>query len=445
MTNETARSLTLLALIETEKEQKYSGPVLETMRRRSSLSKQDKELFAFLYRGVLERKISLDARLAPYLNPDNPPQSEAMWLLRLGLFQLVYADGIKPYAAVNETVQAAKAAGYPQLAGLCNGVMRAWLRDDGKKFVLPEDPTARISAEYAVEPSLVRLLLSQYDEKTLTDYLARSFEPKRIAFRVNPLKTTEQELFQKLKAKGITVFDSPVPLCFFVNHSAELLSDPMMREGLYYVQDPAAQAAALALGAQKGDTVYDPCAAPGTKSFTLAGLLENEGKILAGDLYLSRIKKIREGAGRLGITCIRTHCGDASRRNRSLVQTADRLLLDVPCSGLGTLSGKPEIRWKTAGQISELPKIQRKILFSSAEYVKINGILVYSTCTVNREENEAVTEAFLAERPDFERDPLPSVLSFLPEKRPGEALIMNGDLQSDGFYICRMRRKAASN
>ena len=438
---ETGRSLALKALIRTGKEEQFSHLVLEEYRKKSRLSDQEARLFAFLYRGVLERKITLDYRLAPYLNPKNPPQKEAVWLLRLGLFQLLYATQITPYTAVSETVNAAKNAGYGRLSGLCNGVLRAFLRDEGKKSAkLPKEAVRRLSVLGSMDESLVSLLLSQMGEEKLEGFLSHSFEKKKLWFRINPLRISKEACLSRLKEEGYNPQRGPLSHSFFVSEPARLLHHPMFAEGCFYVQDLAAQAAAEALGAKSGEAVADLCAAPGTKSLTLAGLMENKGSIFAGELHQNRLEKILEGAKRIGAEIIHPVCKDASVPDPELFGKFDRVLLDVPCSGLGTLAGKPEIRCKKAAQIALLPEIQEKILCSAKEYVKIQGTLVYATCTVNEMENGRVVDRFLHENPGYSLAPLPKELSFLPQRRPGEVLLLGEELDTDGFYFCRMIR-----
>ena len=354
---QTGRSKALSMLIQTGKEAGYSHLVLENGRKKSSLSSKEENLCMFLYRGVLERKITLDYRLAPYLNPKNPPQEEAMWLLRLGLFQILYAPRIPDHVAVSQTAEAAKKAGYPRLVGLCNGVLRAFLRDGGAKSEkLPDDPVERISILGSLDKSLARLLFSQMGEEKLTAYLLRSFEKKPVWFRVNLLKISEENCYQKLEEAGFSVEKGPLFASFTTPDTAALIHHCVFTDGLVFVQDLAAQMAAAALGAEVGDLVADVCAAPGTKTVALAGMMANKGEILAGELHPHRLAKLKEAAEKMGALIIHPVCRDASLASEEEKDAWDKVLVDAPCSGLGTLAGNP----KSAGRAPNRSAFWRK-------------------------------------------------------------------------------------
>lgn len=227
--------------------------------------------------------------------------------------------------------------------------------------------------------------------------------------------------------------------CLEITGTGDLRSMPAFREGRFLVQDAAARLAAMAAAAAPGDRVLDVCAAPGGKSFTMAMDMGDRGQILSCDVHPYKVKLIESGAKRLGLTCIRTTTADARENHAAWRQQADVVMADVPCSGLGIIRKKPDIRYKSPKELAQLPLIQRAILENAASYVRPGGTLVYSTCTVLPEENEDVTGDFLDQHPEFE--PVRTVFPLPVGPCPGQVTLWPQRHGTDGFYICRMRRK----
>ncbi|MBQ5323234.1 MAG: 16S rRNA (cytosine(967)-C(5))-methyltransferase RsmB, partial [Oscillospiraceae bacterium] len=328
--------------------------------------------------------------------------------------------------------------GCGKASGYVNGIMRAFIRN-GKQFDFSRmDKIGRLSAEYSAPIWLCKKWCSEYgDEKTETA-LRESLGSVPIFARVNTLKTNEEELLSTLAEENIkAVLVEEVPDAVRI-YSAAPQSTKAYKKGLFHVQDISSQLCAKALGAQKGELVLDVCSAPGGKTFTVAQLMENEGEIVACDLHVKRVGLIKNGAERLGLSIVSARTNDATVFNE-LMGTFDRILCDVPCSGLGVIRRKPEIRFKDPAEIAALPKIQYKIASTSAKYLAEGGTMIYSTCTLSKEENEQVVKRLIEED------------GLVPEKLPEElqkyskdgysVTLMPGEINSDGFYFAKLRKE----
>ena len=436
-----ARELAFTALLKMDRAGSYSNLTLDAVLEGEAPWEADRRLASQLFYGVLERKLTLDYALSRYLK--QKPEKldpEVRIAMELGAYQLLYLSGIPQSAAVNESVNLVKRSKKRSAAGFVNGVLRSFLRD-GCRIILPEgDWTARASVETGMPPEILRLWERDYSRDMAVKLAENCLGRPPLHFRVNPLRASVQEAAESLMADGakVTVHET-IPNCLEVSHTGSVAGLKAFQQGLAAVQDSASQLCALAVGAKPGERVFDLCAAPGSKSFVMAQEMKNQGEILAFDLYESRAGLNRQGAERLGLTIIQAKSGDAAQYDSS-IGMADRVLCDVPCSGLGIIRRKPEIRWKSAEEIAALPPIQRAILENAARYVKPGGILVYSTCSLHRAENEEVIQWFLERHPEIEPAPFEGTAA---------SICGNGDWQAtltpmdgfDGFFIARMRRR----
>ena len=392
----TAREFTFRLLLHQKKEGAYSNLLLDNHLKASDLSGQDKAFATALFYGVIETQIYLDYQLEGALKrPLKKLRDEVFIALRMGVYQLFLMDKVPAAAAINESVKLVKKHGCAYAAGLVNAVLRALSRSGER---LPEQSDKRyLSVKYAIPQALIDLWIKDYG-KTDTIGILESFSTKsaQTVVRVNTLLCDRDSLLQRLKSEGVEArVNEAVENSLVLKKSGALTLIPSFREGLFHVEDTAAQKAALLLGALEGERVLDTCAAPGGKSFTVAEQMKS-GEVLACDIYESRVALIREGAQRLHIPFIKACVQDASEYHESL-GLFDRVLCDVPCSGLGTIAKKPEIRYKTKEQIMACVPVQKRILATSFRYLKPGGTLVYATCTLNKAENEEVIEAFLRE------------------------------------------------
>ncbi len=423
----------------------YSNLALDGALRGSPLSDADRRLAARLFYGVLERKLTLDYIIDNYSKrPVRRLDTEVVAALRLGVYQIAYCGNIPDSAAVNESVEIIKASPKKSASGFVNGVLRNIIRSSAG-YELPDDPVKRLSVEYSCNEDIVRLLLDSYPEEDAVSLLASSFETSDTVIRVNTAKISAAELAEKLSAAGADeVYQPDIAVlhgkCLIVSglSSAGISEMPLFREGYFHVQDISSQLCCEALAPHGNDTVIDICAAPGGKTFTAAGIMNGTGRIFAGDIHKKRADIIAKGAKRLGFANITAFEGDARVYNDKL-PAADCVLCDVPCSGLGVIRGKPEIKYKDISDIAGLPAIQSAILENASRYVKRGGTLVYSTCTLVPAENRGVTDGFLRRHSDFEGVPFFTDLGVPFGGYAAE--IFPKHFGSDGFYICKMTRK----
>lgn len=398
----TPRQTAASALLDVERDGSYSNLVLEPYFQREALSPRDRAFCAALFYGVLERRITLDWTLDHYSRtPVARLEPEVRAALRLGAYQLMFSPGTPPSAAVDQTVDLVKALKKGRAAGLVNGVLRAMVRG-GFAAPAPRDKLTALSVEYSVPSPLIQRWRRAYGHDAALEILQGSRGPAPTFLRVNTTKTTPAALMARLLAEGRESREVPG-----VENALELMTPgglaglPSFREGLFHVQDLSSQLCAAALAPEPGMAVLDLCAAPGGKTFTVAELLGDRGRVLARDLHPHRVKLVEEGAARLGLASVTAETGDALCRDPALEGKFDRVLCDVVCSGFGTLRRKPEIRYKPLDSLDGLPEVQYNILENASHYLKRGGRLVYSTCTLSPAENEEVVARFLGSHPEF--------------------------------------------
>lgn len=305
---------------------------------------------------------------------------------------------------------------------------------------LPEaDQIAYLSLRYSHPRWLVQRLMHLLGGEEAEDYLRLDNESVPTCIQRNPLRCAAAELEESLTASGASL--SPhawLPDCWLISGGGSLEAMPAFQQGWMQVQDAAAKAAVLAAGLKPGDRVLDVCAAPGGKSFASAMAMEDRGEIIACDIHRHKLELIEKGAKRLGLTCIRTELADGRESREAWLEGFDAVLCDVPCSGLGIIRKKPDIRYKDPALLTGLPEIQRAILGNASRYVKPGGVLLYATCTILPDENEAVTSAFLESRGEFRRESFS--LPEFAEENIGSLTLWPQRHGTDGFYVCKMRK-----
>lgn len=433
-----ARSIAVLALLKVNNDDGYSNLVLDGYIRENKLLPREAAFSTALFYGVLERKITLDGIISRYSKtPLRKLDPQVREVLRIALYQLLYMDGVPESAAVNESVKLCRELGKSSASGFVNGVLRTFLRE-GKPIIDPKKtPTEdqRLSLLYSCPPWLVQAFRRDYGEESLLSMLEASLGKPPLYLRVNTARITQQELMAQLEGENITVTeDLDLEGCLRVEGTGDITRLKSYQEGLFHVQDKASQLCCKALAAEPGQRVLDLCAAPGGKSFTLAQRMENQGELIACDLYESRTRLIAQGAERLGLTSIKPMQRDATQWDVTLGYF-DRVLCDVPCSGLGIIRRKPEIKYKDPVEFETLPDYQYKILENAANYVDEGGILVYSTCTLSPRENQEVIRRLLEEHREF----VPVPLAGLGLEEYSTTLLPQVD-GTDGFFISAVRR-----
>ena len=434
-----ARQIAFEILLKIERDKAYSNLAIDSAVKAFCPDSTDCAFISRLVYGVTERKITLDYIISGCLSqPISKLKKEVLVILRLGTYQLVFSDKIPASAAVNESVKLAKNNKCGFATGLVNAVLRK-VANDG--FTIPEDTdnVKRISVLYSAPEELVKFLSYHYGESNAEEFLKAALQPKKIIIRVNTVKTTPEELKYLLEKEGVGVSETSVPNAFQINVNKAVYELESYKKGLFHVEDISSQLCIEALAPFENCTMIDVCAAPGGKSFTAAEYMNNKGVLYSCDIYESRTDLIKEGAERLGLDCIKPFVNDASQFNENFPK-ADRVLCDVPCSGMGIISKKPEIKYKKLDDIKELLPIQRKILETASKYVKNGGRLVYSTCSVNPNENRKICDAFLKEHPEFTSvKALPHIERTVDE---GDYLtLMMHKNNCDGFFIAVFDRK----
>lgn len=435
----TPRQTAFEILMRVEKDKAFSNKALDNALRKLEYSRQDSVFVSALVYGVLERKITLDYQISSFLTKSiKRLKPDVLTILRMGMYQLFFMDKVPASACVNESVKLAKSNKCEYSSGLINAILR---KASNKSVIYPDksDFLEYLSVRCSVEKWIAKLFVDSYGEENAIAILENSFGRAPIYIRVNTLKTTKQQLKDMLLEQGVEVEETDiVDNALLIKNFDSVQGNKLYKDGYFHIQDLASQLCCMALSPQKGETIIDMCSAPGGKSFTSAEIMENVGEIRSYDLYENKIELIKSGAERLHIDIINANMRDSSVLDKNEIK-ADRVLCDAPCSGLGTIRRKPEIRYKSYDEISSLPDIQLQILKNAAEYVKIKGILVYSTCTLNRAENEEVVEKFLSENSNFEIAPC---IEHLDCYRDNDMVtLMPHKNLTDGFFVCKMIRK----
>ena len=441
---QTARTAALRALLQVDQNAGFSNLVLDNTLHRSALNEADKALASAIFYGVLERRLTLDYFLRQCLDhPDKKLESTVQEALRCGAYQILYLDRVPDSAAVNETVTALKNLGKSAFSGFVNGVLRNLARKKDRLELPSGDGLPALALRYSVPLELIEFWQKSYG-KAVTGKLLETLSVKPDTYiRINETKCTVEELSQELEKSGVklSALTSP-PGSAILSHCGAPGSLEAFQKGLFHVQDLSAQWVCGILDPQPGETICDCCAAPGGKSFTIAQMVGGEGKVYALDLYESRLRLIQKGAVRLGLTQIESRTSDCTQEIASIPQQVDRMLCDVPCSGLGVIRRKPEIRYKKLDSIQKLPEVQYQILLQASKKVKPGGRLVYSTCTLNPAENQEIAKKFLQENNGFEPVKIETGLPHCVDEPEYMLTMMPFAGASDGFFAAAFRKKA---
>lgn len=454
-----AREYALRLLYKVESESKYSNIIRDELFNEVFLPETDKAFLNQLFFGVLSRKLTLDAIISK--KSKVKPNKISPWInntLRLGLYQIVFLDKIPVSAACSESVKLAKRYGHSASASFVNAVLRNTAREIDslknnsasseeliKEILELTDCSSikRISILYSHPEWIVKKWISQFEEAFTEELCKANNNFPLTAIRVNANKASRQQVLDLLRQKGIKCEFTRLSDCGIVLRKGSPINE-LYNEGLYTVQDEAAMLVSKILEPKAGEIIADVCAAPGGKTTHIAELMENRGKIFAFDIYPHRVDLIDKTAKRLGISIIEPSVHDASLVNNNLIGKCDRVLVDVPCSGLGIIRRKPEIKWfRNQTDIAEIVNIQRNILLTSSKYVKNGGRLVYSTCTINNEENEGIIEDFLRLNDNFEID-IEAMQKYciLNKNESKNYFAFYPNIQNtDGFFIAVLKKK----
>lgn len=433
-----ARETALNVLIACRKEGAWSNGVLKAYVSRDRLDRREAALASRLCYGVLQNRGKLDFYLQQLLTGKLKDLHPAVRdILHLGLYQLYETDRIPDSAAVNESVSLAKkyCPKVKSAPGLVNAVLRSGV---AKRDSLRQPET--LWDKYSHPQGLLALLKAYVGEERLEKMLiANNSAPKTYA-QVNTLQTTMEELQAILQSEGVTSEIHPwLKDCLILSETGSIEKLSSFQKGLFYIQDPAAKLSVLCAELpEEPIQILDCCAAPGGKSFAAAVATAGKASITSCDIHPHKAELLQKGAARLGFAKMTAMVQDASQQNPQWVGKMDVVIADVPCSGYGIIRKKPDIRYKDPDTMKELPALQLAILNNQASYVKPGGVLMYSTCTLVRRENEGVVEKFLKQNPDFTTEKL-NLPNF--ENTTGMLTLVPGEYDTDGFFICRLRRK----
>jgi 16S rRNA (cytosine967-C5)-methyltransferase len=429
-----------------EKNQSYSNLLLNTTIEKNKISPLDIGLLTELTYGTLQRRMALDFFLKPFIKNSKKLEKWVLQLLRITLYQMVYLDKIPDRAAIFEAVEIAKKRGHKGISGMVNGVLRSLQREGLPSLDVISDPIERLSIETSHPEWLVKRWVSQFGMERTKEMCEVNLTAPLQTARVNLTKTTIRECIEDLDEEGFLIEKSPIIPEAIRALKGNLAFSRAFKKGMITIQDESSMLAAYALAPNENELILDACAAPGGKSTHIAETMKLTGGVISLDLHEHKVKLINENAKRLGLGNIRTIAMDSRNAGEHFEKEYfDRILLDAPCSGLGVMRRKPDMKYtKKEQDLNQLSTIQQNLLKSVSPLVKKGGILVYSTCTVDKEENENTVFTFLQEHPEFEMDVtlkerMPEAIQPLVTK--GFLQILPQDFGSDGFFIACLRKK----
>jgi 16S rRNA (cytosine967-C5)-methyltransferase len=442
------RRLACEILLKVDTRKAYADALLDDALKTASLGERDRALLTELVYGTLRWRGKIDAELTRHVHRALSGADPLIRnILRLAAYQICFLDRIPGYAAVSEAVELAKLQGSGKSAGFVNGVLRNLLRRKGERSVARADDESihSFAAGYSHPEWLAKRWLDQFGTQAAKELMLANNERAPLLLRANSLKCDRDELLRQFSERGINATPAQrAPQGIVVQSGGSVENLPGFEEGYCQVQGESSQLIALLLSPRPGERILDACAGPGGKTTHAAELMKDQGEVIALDKSASAIEKLRENIARLQIRSAQLHVADATRElGSSLRGPYDRILVDAPCSGLGTLRSHPEIKWqRNDDDIQRLRALQSKILQRVVAYLKPRGILVYSTCTLTREENQQVIDSFLARNPEFELQDaaryLPVEAKHMISGKYFEALPHRDD--TDGFFAARLRK-----
>ena len=451
-----AREVALKILYRVDKDNAYSNIALNEVleQNRENLNEKDIGLISEIVYGVTTWKLTLDEIIKKYSKIRLKKIS--IWILnilRMSIYQIIFLDKIPKSAAVNEGVNLAKRYGHKSSSGFVNAILRKVTKQDYEDFYKITNTIEKIQKTTSMPKWIIEELLNEGLELEKVEKICNASNQRpKISIRVNKLKTSPKELKEKLEQKQIKVENGILEDFLILNKVKNLEKLEEFKEGLFTVQDEAAGLTAIVLEPKQNETILDACSSPGGKTTYIGEIVENNANILAWDIHKHRVLLVDKAAERLGIDRIKTEVKDASKYEDKYKEKFDKILLDVPCLGLGVLKRKPDIKWqKKKEDIVEISKIQLEILNTCSKYLKEGGDLVYSTCSILKEENENMIYKFLEKHPEFEIQKI--ILSDNNKSKKNNRnyfekfLEKDGFLQvyqneeTDGFFICKLKKK----
>ncbi len=419
----------------------YSNIILSKELNEVELNDKDKALLTEIVYGVLRRKRTLDVIIANFVKDIKLMDKNILNILRVAIYQMNFLDKIPTYAACNEAVEEAKEISEND-SKLVNGILRSFTKNPDDINV-PGNKIDEYAYKFSFEPWMIRLLIKQYGENVAKKIMSGLNTIPKVSIRVNELNSDYDEVYEKLEEMEYEISEGVIcPEAINIKGGKSIENNPLFKEGKITVQDESAMLVAPLLDLKEGMTVVDLCSAPGGKTTHIAEILGNTGKVLAFDLHESKLGLIKENCERLGVTNVTTFAQDATKLNAELVASTDRVLLDVPCSGLGIIRKKPEIKWnKKRNDLREIIPVQREIMNNAWQYLKQGGVMIYSTCTLNKEENEENIEWFVNNHEDCGvKRIFVGKQDNLVYSREGLLTVMPNE-NMDGFFIAKLEKR----
>ena len=435
-----ARESALKILYKIEKEDGYSNIVLNEYinQNRKELNAKDVGFISELVYGTISWKLTIDEIIKKYSKIKLKRIS--VWILnilRIGIYQIIFLDKVPKSAAVNEAVNLAKRYGHKSSANFVNAILRKIDKKDYNEFFEIKNDIERISKTTSMPSWIVEELLKEKDIKEVQKICENSNLKPKINIRINNIKTNKIEVEEELKKQNIE-YEQGILEDFLILEKVKNIENlDLFKKGYITVQDEMAGLISLVLNPKENEKILDCCSAPGGKATYIAELIKNRGEIEAWDIHEHRINLVEQNAKRLGVTCISTNIQDASKLNEEKIEKFDKILLDVPCLGIGVLKRKPDIKWKRKKEdVEEITKLQYEILEICSKYLKKGGELVYSTCSILKEENEEVVNKFLSENKGFELEKIK--LNFCKNMENNKFIKLYQNEKNDGFFICKL-------
>ncbi len=422
------RESAIKILNEIENRNAYSNIVLDEYinKNRQKLKEKDISFLSELVYGVTMWRITLDSIIEMYSKIKLKKISCSIKnIIRIAIYQIIFLNKVPKSAAVNESVNLTKKY-LPKSTGFVNAILRKVQKEDYNKLYEIKDNKTKISKVYSMPLWIVEKLFDEYDEKEVEQICKNSTLKPKITIRINYLNIAKDQFVEELNKNKIPYEETNMENFLHVKLK-NISNTNLFKKGYFTIQDLSAGLASFILNPQEGEVVLDACSAPGGKTTYLAEQMKNKGEIIAWDIHENRLKLVKQKAKQLGITIINTKVQDASKYNKEYKEKFDKILLDVPCMGLGVIKKKPDIKWqKSKEEINTICKVQKEILSTCSKYIKIGGTIVYSTCSILKEENQNQIKEFLKDNSNFMYDYEKKIL-------PNE--------KQDGFYICKLIRK----
>ncbi|HET7522112.1 MAG TPA: 16S rRNA (cytosine(967)-C(5))-methyltransferase RsmB [Bacillales bacterium] len=448
MAQQTARDAALAILLKIEQREAYSHLLIHRAVAENRLDPKDKALLTRLVYGTVQHQNTLDFYLDAVIKKQ--PEKWVRVLLRLAVYQMAYLDKVPDRAVLHETVEIAKRRGHRGTAGFVNGVLRALQREGFPDPKVLKDPSERLAVQTSHPAWLLNRWLEQYGLRTVQHICEANNTAPKVTARINRTRTSKDHLLQRLEEEGVKAKSGNLAPEAIEITEGTVQDTENFRDGLFTIQDESSMLAAHALDVAEGMKVLDGCAAPGGKTTHIAELMSNTGTVVGLDLHKHKIKLIEQQAQRLGLTNVKAEALDSRLAGQRFGETRfDRILVDAPCSGFGVIRRKPDIKWrKTPNDVRVLSRVQGDILQALAPLLKPGGKLVYSTCTVGTEENDAVITSFLRNHHDFVSDPtlkdrMPPVVGKCVDAGKNGIQILPHDFGTDGFYIAALQKEEA--